>query len=341
MAENTWLIKDKQAQLVTMIDQVLANDRLGHAYILEGMAGSGQEDMARYIAAALLCPNAEAPCGHCQICQRIQNGDYADFLTIAPEEQSLKVDQIRQLKQELTISPMEGDYKIFVINQAQTMTASAANSLLKFIEEPSLNMLIFLITPNRDALLPTIQSRCQVIQFPALNSQDFAELLMQAGINSQQAHLLAHLTNDRDQALALAEDEVFSQAVKVSAQWLPLILQKDPRAFTMVQTTIKGLSDDRRQHIQFLRLMAFMTRDLMHLALADAKQISDQYLEENLVFPHYQANYSKWLNHCQLADLIQGQHLLHKAQLMINHQVAVQAALEYLVLAWWQADTPS
>ncbi|WP_255377061.1 hypothetical protein [Aerococcus sp. 1KP-2016] len=171
MGLNAFDIIEKQGDLTAMMDRVVANDRLGHAYIFEGMMGAGQEDMALYLAAGLNCLNPSItgqPCGECNHCVRILREDYPDVLHVRPgddkgndktkanifatdeeieqakqsedkakpESNAIKIDQVRELKHRMSMSSTEGNHQIFVIHEAEKMTTGAANSLLKFIEEP-------------------------------------------------------------------------------------------------------------------------------------------------------------------------------------------------------------
>ena len=103
----------------------------------------------------LFCQNPDDqgfPCGVCNECRRIIEKEHPDVVEIEPDGQSIKVDQVRFLKSEFSKSAVEGNQKVFIIFAAETMTTSAANSLLKFIEEPVGNTVAFLITSNRNLI---------------------------------------------------------------------------------------------------------------------------------------------------------------------------------------------
>ncbi|MHA6381564.1 hypothetical protein ACX3VT_08490 [Aerococcus sanguinicola] len=123
-------IQAKQPELTALMDRVLRQGRLGHAYIFEGEAGAGQAEMADYVAAALFCQGEDKPCGQCRNCQLLVQGDLPDLVHVEPEGQSLKIDQMREIKQELSLTAMGGGHKVFIIHDAEKMTNSAANSLL-------------------------------------------------------------------------------------------------------------------------------------------------------------------------------------------------------------------
>jgi DNA polymerase-3 subunit delta' len=153
--------------------------RLGHALLLAGRAGFGKRAFARAFAALLLCEADGAPpvaCGHCRGCELFAAGNHPDFLHIAPLEEgkAVAVDQIRELGDYFALRPHYRTTKIALIEAADTMNRSAANALLKLLEEPPAGALIMLVADRPSALLPTVRSRCQ--QTP-LDQADPAVLL--------------------------------------------------------------------------------------------------------------------------------------------------------------------
>ena len=141
--------------------------RLAHAYLFEGEKGTGKHEMGIWLAQHLFCTDMKngLPCGTCNNCQRIQNQEHPDVLTIEPEGQTIKVDQIRRLQTEFSRSGYESRKKVFLVKEAEKMNSRAANSLLKFLEEPLGEFLAILETDSVGRILPTIQSRCQILHF--------------------------------------------------------------------------------------------------------------------------------------------------------------------------------
>lgn len=339
MSTERFTILKKQPQLSKLMHSVVANSKLGHAYVFEGMRGAGQLEMALYIAAMVFCETADdqpKPCGDCLHCQRVLNGDFPDVGCIKPEGDSIKIDQIRELKQALSLSALEADSKVFIIEEADLMTVSAANSLLKFLEEPNPGVYIFLLTTRREAILPTIQSRAQMIHFPPLNQIQLQGAFQEAGINVNMSRVLSEMTNDIDYGLALSQDEVFNAQLKISLTWLENILKTDPRAFTMVATDWMKITKERRDSLRGLDLILFHVRDLLYCVLQDGQ---NSISTAQLIFPQYVTRYQTSLAYTNTGRLIEATELINKAQKMINSNVNVQAAYEYLVLAIWQNET--
>lgn len=157
------------AQYQRHLSAQIRRNTLPHALLFSGVDGAGQEELAIWLIQVVLCcaknVNNEIiePCQQCKHCQLFAHQNYPDHKTIAPEKQNLGVDSIRAVSQFFEKTAHIGDAKTALILQAETMTVSAANALLKTLEEPTQNSFIILTTKQRDILLPTIISRCQKI----------------------------------------------------------------------------------------------------------------------------------------------------------------------------------
>lgn len=143
----------------------LGEGRLSHAYVF---TGSGGEEQALSLAAALCCLHpAEdgSACGFCQACSNIANGVYPDVRIVDPEGASHRVERMRKLVEQAALTPIAGARKCFIIRQAENMSDEGANTLLKLLEEPEADTVLILLASSPDALLPTILSRCQLFAF--------------------------------------------------------------------------------------------------------------------------------------------------------------------------------
>ena len=137
-------------------------EKLHHALLLSGPDGVGKQQLAEHLAAQLLCqhPTADSYCGVCKSCLLFKSGHHPDLQRVY-NEQSIGVEQIREISQFLQSSPQQGGARVVLIPQAQKMTEAAANALLKTLEEPGERCFMILQTAHEDLLLPTIRSRCQ------------------------------------------------------------------------------------------------------------------------------------------------------------------------------------
>ncbi|WP_283678056.1 DNA polymerase III subunit delta' [Lentilactobacillus sp. Marseille-Q4993] len=268
MEDNVFTIaQDKQAELVDRFMEIINRGTLSHAYLFSGEEGAGEFEVAMTIAMRLFCQNVVngKPCGKCNECRRIMSLDHPDVVVETPDERSIKVDQIRHIKSEFTKSAVEGNKKIFIISGAETMTTGAANSLLKFIEEPSSDITTILITTNKNIVLPTIISRTQVIDFPEATREDLVSRLRSNGVKQNSINLLLTLTNSVSEINSWLEDDWFYHAQEKVEQWFKYLVKDDRMAFTFIQTDIMPVVNNRQQQQLVLAMMVEIFRDLMEL----------------------------------------------------------------------------
>lgn len=203
MAFDSILGQDKAIRLLT---RAVASERLGHAYLLLGPDGVGKALSAKELTALLFCDSEEAkPCGHCRGCHLFSAGNHPDFIHIFPDGASIKIKQIRELKEKLSFAPLEAAQRIVIIEEAQRMGREAANSLLKLLEEPLAGNLLLLVAADNEPMLPTIASRCQIVPFTTLDRDTTAAIIRRADPTKtpQEAATLAALS-EGSPGLALA-----------------------------------------------------------------------------------------------------------------------------------------
>lgn len=191
---NLQLIKNKQAVVYQILNNALKNDKLAHAYLFSGIKGSLQEETALLLVQSLFCEESQWACGKCTICKRIRDNLYPDMIILDGSIGSIKKADVMDLQHRFALTSLEKyAYKIFIIKDAHNMTNGAANSLLKFLEEPSSNVLGILISDEVEALLPTVISRCQVISFKKLSYLDNYEIAKNKNINNLDAYYYARV----------------------------------------------------------------------------------------------------------------------------------------------------
>lgn len=256
-----------QPQLVASFARIIAAGQLSAAYVFAGPAGTGKHELAVWLAQRLFCTDLQdgMPCGHCAECQRVLSGNHPDLVTLKTDTRSLKVDDIRGMKEEMSKSGMEGNTRVFIIDDAEKMTAGAANSLLKFYEEPVPGMTIILTTTAKNQLLPTILSRAQVINFPAPKRATVIAQLTAAGTAAPLAKVAAHLAADVTTATALTADDALQQQVDKVLALLGKVASGDEEAFVMVQTSLVPLAKTLPAQQQLLALIAQALADALDL----------------------------------------------------------------------------
>ncbi len=251
-------VKEEQPRLTSLFEKVLVKNTLTHAYLMESQEIDSAYDFSLWLAQSIFCEKKEngKPCGICNTCQRVISLDFPDVTTIEPDGQTIKVDQIRDIKQTFIRSGMESRKKALIIKSAEKMTVSAANSLLKFIEEPDGTMHIFFLTNNSNKILPTIQSRCQQVYLhPIAKSALVLELMKESSLPKKQIELIVELSESKKKAVELSSDEWFNSARETVSKWFLYLDKKNALAFIYVQQHLVKLVKDKEQQFLILDIL--------------------------------------------------------------------------------------
>ncbi len=191
------------AWAVDLLRQHAAQGSFRHAYLFTGPQGVGRRTLAVRLAQALNCPQPPAPgvpCRTCRTCTRLEAMQHPDLAIVQAEQVggTLKVDQVRELQHSLSLAPYEARYRVALLLRFEEAHVSAANALLKTLEEPPPQVVLILTAENAENLLPTIVSRCEVLRLRPLTAEMISQGLQdRAGLSPDQASLIAHLSGGR------------------------------------------------------------------------------------------------------------------------------------------------
>lgn len=163
------------------LEYIVKNNNISHSFIFSGISGIGKFMFAKEFAKAILCLNNEKkPCNNCRVCKSFENNNNPDIIIIDEQDESIKTEQIKELVKNVLEKPIQGDKKIYIINNSENMTREAQNSLLKTLEEPPEYVIVILITSNENLLLNTIKSRCIKMQFHNLSDKEIKQYFRMA-----------------------------------------------------------------------------------------------------------------------------------------------------------------
>ena len=260
----------------------LKSNMISHAYMFEGPSGVGKNTLARELSRILL---------------EMENlFNSPDYIEIKPDGNSIKIAQIRKMQTDILVKPYKS-YKIYVFDEAQKMTVEAQNALLKTLEEPPKYAIIILITNNKESLLDTIKSRCEIIKFTPIPIKDIADYLVKTGVDEKRASLLANFSRGSMQkAIELSESEAFYIMREEIQKYIDTFLNGNLIDIMEVQNGIEKYKD---QIINVLDLMINYFRDIIMV-----KENIDNSMIINLDKLVFIKNMSKKITYSQLSKII-------------------------------------
>lgn len=267
-------------QIKEHFQNTVSTGRISHAYILSGEAGMGRKSLANAFALSLLCEKGlPDPCMECHACKQVLSGNHPDLIYVTHEKPaSIGVDDIRkQINDTIQVRPYSSYYKIYIVDEAEKMTAQAQNALLKTIEEPPSYAVILLLTTNPDAFLPTILSRCVQLKLKPLKDSVVKEYLIQSlGVEESQAEIYAAFARGNlGRAIHLAQSEDFKRMYGVMLTLLKSVKEADISQLLDYVRTFKEEGFDIHECLDFMQmwyrdvLMYKTTKDVNLLIFKD------------------------------------------------------------------------
>ncbi len=259
--------QDKAKQ---MLKNGLEFRRISHAYIFHGPAGTGKRAAALTFAKVLFClGRGSDPCGECVECRKAEHGNHPDLYRVVPENGTIKIDRIRELQQRFAYRSQSSRMRVYIIEEAERMTTQAANSLLKFLEEPNSNIVAVLLTENGQALLPTIRSRAQWIPFSPVPPRLMIASFVQEGFAEPLVRSAVHLAAGPAAAKALMETNWFAELRSIVIQLVQAWKARLQGALLLIQQKLaKTDLMDRLDMLMDLFMLWF--KDMIHI-LANRK----------------------------------------------------------------------
>ena len=251
--------------ILKYISSAVENNRVSHAYILNGERGSGKKMLANLFAMTLLCETGDnEPCGKCHSCKQAESGNHPDIIRVTHEKpNSISVDDIRtQVNNTVDIKPYQGPYKVYIIPQADMMTPQAQNAILKTIEEPPSYAVFLLLTENAETLLPTINSRCVMLKLRNIKDTLIKKYLMEnLEIPDYKADMCtAFAQGNMGRAIMLANSDHFNEIREEAVQLLKHICEME---LNEIVAAVKNISVYKLEITDYLDIIMIWYRDVL------------------------------------------------------------------------------
>ena len=239
--------------IIQYLHNAISEDRVSHAYILNGERGSGKKLLARLFAMTLLCEeHGPEPCNHCHSCKQAERV---------------------QVNNTIDVKPYQGPYKIYIIPEADKMTVQAQNALLKTIEEPPKYAVILLLTENAELLLPTINSRCVMLKLRYIKDKLIKKYLMEnLEIPDYKAEVCtAFAQGNMGKAIMLANSDHFNEIREEAIQLLKYIHEME---LSEIVDAVSHISVYKLEITDYLDIIMIWYRDvLMYKATKDLDKV--------------------------------------------------------------------
>lgn len=265
-----------QEQLVEHLQNAIKTGKVAHAYIINGERSSGKEFIAKIFAAALQCEEeGERPCGKCRSCKQVATQNQPDIITVLHEKpNTIGVEDIRtKINNDIGIKPYSSPRKIYIMNEGEKMTVQAQNALLKTLEEPPAYGVIMILTTNLETLLPTILSRCVVLNMKPVADEKVKRYLMEEQhVPEYKADVcVAFARGNLGKAKALATSEEFDNIKNEAVTLLKYI--RDMEIYEIV-AAIKKIAQYQFEINDYLDILSVWYRDvLLFKATNDANHL--------------------------------------------------------------------
>lgn len=251
--------------IVEHFKKAIENNKISHAYIINGEKGMGKRTIAKAFAMTLLCEEkGTVPCMKCHSCVQALTDNNPDLITITPDKPTtLSIDHIRQtLVNDVELKPYSNSHKVYIVEDAELMNNAAQNAILKTIEEPPEYAVIILLTTNISALLQTVLSRCVKLDMQPLKKEVVKKYLMEKEkvVDYQADIAVSFAGGNLGKAIELSKSQDFAEMLDEVIQLLRYI--KDMQAYEVV-AAVKRASEYKFRFTDYIDLMILWFRDVL------------------------------------------------------------------------------
>ncbi|MEB7778846.1 DNA polymerase III subunit delta' [Staphylococcus equorum] len=292
------------------------SNKLSHAYLFEGDDGQTMQQVAIDFTKLILCDQDN----QCQL--KVETFNHPDFMYISSEENTIKKDQIEQLLHHMNQLPIEGDYKVYIIESFEKLTIQGENSILKFLEEPPENTIAILLTTKPEQILDTIHSRCQHVYFKPINKANFINRLVERDISRPVAELLSTYTTQIETAVTLSEEADLMALRKSVIKWCQLLLTNRPMALIAIVDLLKQAKNRRLQMVTLAAVNGFF-QDVMHAKVG---------MTDDMIYQDLQVDVQEYTEKLTYNQIILMYDQITEAHKKLNQNVNPTLVFEQIVI---------
>lgn len=292
------------------------SNKLSHAYLFEGDDGQTMQQVAIDFTKLILCNQDN----QCQL--KVETFNHPDFMYISSEENTIKKDQIEQLLHHMNQLPIEGDYKVYIIESFEKLTIQGENSILKFLEEPPENTIAILLTTKPEQILDTIHSRCQHVYFKPINKANFINRLVERDISRPVAELLSTYTTQIETAVTLNEEADLMALRKSIIKWCQLLLTNRPMALIAIVDLLKQAKNRRLQMVTLAAVNGFF-QDVMHAKVG---------MTDDMIYQDLQVDVQEYTKKLTYNQIILMYDQITEAHKKLNQNVNPTLVFEQIVI---------
>lgn len=292
------------------------SNKLSHAYLFEGDDGQTMQQVAIDFTKLILCDQDN----QCQL--KVETFNHPDFIYISSEENTIKKDQIEQLLHHMNQLPIEGDYKVYIIESFEKLTIQGENSILKFLEEPPENTIAILLTTKPEQILDTIHSRCQHVYFKPINKANFINRLVERDISRPVAELLSTYTTQIETAVTLNEEADLMALRKSVIKWCQLLLTNRPMALIAIVDLLKQAKNRRLQMVTLAAVNGFF-QDVMHAKVG---------MTDDMIYQDLQVDVKEYTKKLTYNQIILMYDQITEAHKKLNQNVNPTLVFEQIVI---------
>jgi DNA polymerase III subunit delta' len=327
-------------QAIDQLARALESNRVSHAYLFTGPDGIGRRALATAFAQALSCqqPVDERPCGVCSACRRVAQGIYPDVTGLSLESQTaadrrdskntvISIDSIRELRASVTLRPLEGRWRVVIIEDVDRLSLAAYDALLKTLEEPPSFVVLLLIATEYDALPETIRSRCRHIPLEPVSRDLVAAALRERGAPDADAELLARLTRGRiGHAFDLLENEPALERRRALVEGGLEMLESPLAALAAARRLADVYRRGQRDRVaEEIDTLLGLWRDLLLLRSG---------CEDDVVNVDARDRLGQLAVAWSLPEIRDGLHSCHQTLFDLSVNVQPRLALDHMVMQW-------